>query len=386
MVFGSLLLGDAATLLGTGQPIELYTTVYVLLLPYALFRWRSGAEAVTGVTIVVVAHALLTAITGNFGDLAAGPLLLLLPAALGAAMRYRASSRLCEADEIKLREREQLARELHEPSPITSRPSPSAPRPAARLPRRAPAPPWTLWRSSKRPPRARSPTCGGWSERRDGEDADLAPQRGVDIERLFHAAADGPRVDVQLAGDLDDLRPLIDAAIYRIAQESVTDAVRHARRATGIDVRVTGDRDSVRVTVSDDGDGGASAARPVVWLRPRRDDGASRAARRQARGRPERRQRMDGQRRAAAGREGEMTVRVLVADDQELVRTGLRMILDAQPDIDVVARPPTGARRWPSPASSVRTCACSTSACRIWTASRRPGWSPGPTCTTRWRS
>jgi DNA-binding NarL/FixJ family response regulator len=31
-----------------------------------------------------------------------------------------------------------------------------------------------------------------------------------------------------------------------------------------------------------------------------------------------------------------MTIRVLVADDQDLVRTGLRMILDAQPDIDVV--------------------------------------------------
>ena len=32
-----------------------------------------------------------------------------------------------------------------------------------------------------------------------------------------------------------------------------------------------------------------------------------------------------------------MTLRVLVADDQDLVRTGLRMILEAQPDIDVVA-------------------------------------------------
>ena len=31
-----------------------------------------------------------------------------------------------------------------------------------------------------------------------------------------------------------------------------------------------------------------------------------------------------------------MNIRVLVADDQEIVRTGLRMILDAQPDIDVV--------------------------------------------------
>jgi len=31
-----------------------------------------------------------------------------------------------------------------------------------------------------------------------------------------------------------------------------------------------------------------------------------------------------------------MTIRVLVADDQEIVRTGLRMILDAQPGIQVV--------------------------------------------------
>jgi len=31
-----------------------------------------------------------------------------------------------------------------------------------------------------------------------------------------------------------------------------------------------------------------------------------------------------------------MTIRVLVADDQELIRTGLRMILDAQPGIEVV--------------------------------------------------
>ena len=31
-----------------------------------------------------------------------------------------------------------------------------------------------------------------------------------------------------------------------------------------------------------------------------------------------------------------MSIRVLIADDQEIVRTGLQMILDAQPDIEVV--------------------------------------------------
>ncbi|MEU8379982.1 response regulator transcription factor [Streptosporangium sp. NPDC048865] len=39
-----------------------------------------------------------------------------------------------------------------------------------------------------------------------------------------------------------------------------------------------------------------------------------------------------------------MSVRVLVADDQEIVRTGLVMILDAQPDIEVVGEAADGRR------------------------------------------
>ncbi len=38
-----------------------------------------------------------------------------------------------------------------------------------------------------------------------------------------------------------------------------------------------------------------------------------------------------------------MSVRVLIADDQELVRTGFRMILKAEPDIDVVGEAADGA-------------------------------------------
>ena len=37
-----------------------------------------------------------------------------------------------------------------------------------------------------------------------------------------------------------------------------------------------------------------------------------------------------------------MTIRVVVADDQEIVRTGLRMILDAQPGIEVVGEAADG--------------------------------------------
>lgn len=37
-----------------------------------------------------------------------------------------------------------------------------------------------------------------------------------------------------------------------------------------------------------------------------------------------------------------MTIRVLIADDQDIIRSGLKMILDGQPDIDVIAEADNG--------------------------------------------
>ena len=41
-------------------------------------------------------------------------------------------------------------------------------------------------------------------------------------------------------------------------------------------------------------------------------------------------------------------IRVLLVDDEELVRTGLRMILDAEPDITVVGEAADGQTRSPT--------------------------------------
>jgi signal transduction histidine kinase len=89
---------------------------------------------------------------------------------------------------------------------------------------------------------------------RRGEAADMAPQPGVaDIARL--ATESGvPRVRVEISGDLGQLRPSVDAAMYRLAQESITNARRHARNATTISVQVSGDKSSIRLTVHDDGE------------------------------------------------------------------------------------------------------------------------------------
>ncbi len=70
------------------------------------------------------------------------------------------------------------------------------------------------------------------------------------------AAGDGTGVPVRRGGrgDVGDLPPLVQSAVYRLAQESVTNARRHARHATRIEVRVDADDTSVHLRVSDDGE------------------------------------------------------------------------------------------------------------------------------------
>ena len=71
-----------------------------------------------------------------------------------------------------------------------------------------------------------------------------------------HLASSGTdllRIDVELCGELTHIPPAVKAALYRVAQESVTNAKRHAHHATRVDVRVIGNPEDVRLTVSDNG-------------------------------------------------------------------------------------------------------------------------------------
>ena len=189
-----------------------------------------------------------------------GALILLFVAALGAAFRYRSSARLRGRDQAKLREREQLARELHDTvahhvSAIAIQAQ--AGRTVAESHPEAVVD--ALVVVEKEASRALTEMRTIVSALRRGEQSDLTPQPGVaDIERLARSTGNPPHVDVTLTGGVDELPPSVDTALYRLAQESVTNALRHARHATLVHVVVAGEHDSVRLTVSDDGD-----ARPV---------------------------------------------------------------------------------------------------------------------------
>ena len=111
--------------------------------------------------------------------------------------------------------------------------------------------------------------------------------------------------------------------------------------ATRIDVRVAGDADCVRLTVARRRRPSAAGAVPTGYGLVGMTERATLLGGTLEAG-PAAERRLDGRRRAAAGRADAMTIRVLVADDQEIVRTGLRMILDAQPGIEVVGEAADG--------------------------------------------
>ena len=78
-------------------------------------------------------------------------------------------------------------------------------------------------------------------------------------------------------------------------------------------------------------------------------------------------------RRARAAAVVGMTIRVVVVDDQELVRSGFAMILDAEDDIEVVGEADDGDTAVEVPTGCDPTWCSWMCACRGWTASPRPG-------------
>ncbi|MDA0632155.1 histidine kinase [Nonomuraea sp. MCN248] len=86
-----------------------------------------------------------------------------------------------------------------------------------------------------------------------------AEPHAAGLDRLDALAAQveeaGPAVDLRVEGDPRPLPPGLDLSAYRVAQEALTNALKHAR-ATRIAVTVAYAPSSVTVEVTDDGPGG----------------------------------------------------------------------------------------------------------------------------------
>ena len=260
-VFGVVAVVDIGLIASDAPSLDVYTMLYVLVLAYALFRWGSGREAAAGLAIILVpaTMALLFSWPG-VAEAIGGVGVLMAAFALGWAVRSQHDAGERRLEQVKSEERVLLARELHDTvahhvSAIAihaqagralAATSPSSALEALEVIEVEASRTLAEMRAMVRVLRNEAPV-------------DYAPQPGVaDLERLSGASPAGPRVEVAVSGDLAALPAVIDAAVFRIAQEAVTNARRHARNATLIDVRVTGEESTVSLVVRDDGDPGAA--------------------------------------------------------------------------------------------------------------------------------
>jgi len=265
--FGGAMVLHLPTILDDVAEVGLNSMVCVLLLPYALYRWASGPEALIGTAIIAVPAGLALANTETpFGEVIGGVTVLIASFALGAAMRYRAVARQREVQQVRTLERGELARELHDTvahhvsaiaiqaqagRAVAATDPALAVQALAVIEAEASR---TLYEMRTMVRVLRTGEDG------DGEAADYAPQRGVsDLDELTRMS---PVVQVHRGGDLAGLPQPVEVAIYRICQESVTNAIRHSLNLTAVTVEVTGDVGVVRLRVHDDGE----AARPATTV------------------------------------------------------------------------------------------------------------------------
>jgi signal transduction histidine kinase len=252
--------GTAVGLVVGGDP-QLYTTAYVLILLYAVFRWGSGRALLAGGAIVAVGTLLtFVAAPPALPDLIGGIAVAVTTATLGLAVRWRSGARARELEQVRLLEREQLARDLHDT--VAHHVSAIAIQAQAGSAVAAVDPGATvevlraIEGEASRTLREMRAMVGVL--RATG--AELAPTPGLtELHALKRTDAAGPAVVVTLDGDPDSVPPAVAAAVYRIAQEAVTNARRHARGATRIDVRADVDSAGVRLQVRDDGVAAAGA-------------------------------------------------------------------------------------------------------------------------------
>lgn len=238
----------------------LYAGLFVLVIIYAVFRWGSGRELVIASAILLASLGLFFLGGSRLDDLVGGFALLLTVALLGMAFRYQAGSRQRHLDRIRMLEREHLARDLHDT--VAHHVSAIAIRAQAGL------------AVAGRDPLAAQDALGVIEAEaaktlselrsmvrvlRQGETAELAPSpRLGDIEQLAGTRPGGVAVTVKVAGDDGSIPPPVAAVVSRLAQESVTNALRHARQVTRVDVLVEADEGGVRLSVTNDGDVAAS--------------------------------------------------------------------------------------------------------------------------------
>lgn len=235
--------------------IGLYSMMAVLILLYSLVRWGSGRDIVLGLVCVAISAGFgLSVTSAGPAEVIGSVLLLLLFVAFATVFRYRAALWDRQQRAVRNHERLALARELHD----------TVAHHVSAIAVQAQAGGVVV---GTQPDQASGIFAAIESEAsltlaemramvrvlRDDQADAYAPRLGVTALTGLVRSDSTPAVEVSLTGSLAGLPPAVDAAVYRIAQEALTNALRHARNATRVVIELRAEGDVVRVRVVDDG-------------------------------------------------------------------------------------------------------------------------------------
>lgn len=265
--FGMLLLWDLIRAAAGVPSTANYVLAALLILIYALARWGSGREIVLGGAVVVA--TMVRSFAADPGDLQntiGGIAVVAVCVTLGAVFRVTDAARRQRLESVRLEERERLARDLHDTVAhhvsaiavraqagiVTAKNDPDAADEALRVIEGEAS--QTLREMRTMVGVLREVPRGGDAVGAAADDPPRAPVPTLaDVSALASSRADSPRVGVEIHGDPSRAPAAVSTAAYRIVQEAVTNARRHARGPTTITVTVTVEADGVGIHVSDDG-------------------------------------------------------------------------------------------------------------------------------------
>ena len=252
-----------------------------LMIVYSVARWAPVRHIPLGlgvVAAVLTADAILTRGLSWLELLSEFPIWLMV-VAVGIAVRYRRRVQQGVLEEARASEREAIARELHDMvahhvSGIAVQ-AQAGQALAERDPERALGTLETIETSASTALEDMRRLVGILRAPVDQPDGDRDPQATVaDLRRLIDPDAAGPAVELRLDDDVATLAGPVGATLFRVAQEAVTNARRHARQAHRVLVTVTpsdGEADPdtapcVVLDVTDDGDPPSAATGPGYGL------------------------------------------------------------------------------------------------------------------------
>ncbi len=264
---GAFILMDVAATLRDEPPVEIYSMALILALMYAVARWASGPEVFIGVGAALTLWVAVGVLDySGVGDLIGSLIVMLLPFEAGGLVRYQKSARLQAVERAKVEERAELARELHDT--VAHRVSAIAIQAqVGRMLAENSATGGdndklndalvTIEEEASRTLAEMRHMVGSLREPSPG--VQMSPQQGLDDIPTLATAGTWPGIEVRV--DLEpglDVDAITGASLYRIAQESVTNAARHARAATRVDVTVSRIEHHIELVVTDDGTPGAT--------------------------------------------------------------------------------------------------------------------------------